>query len=462
VPVPARDWGDRVAEIAVDPDRARVHAEGWQSWTPTTTYSLSQRQWAPARDALWVSGYGGSRPRPPVDAPQTFQGDGLVVVDPGNGDDVLMIGALSADQPVATIRCSPAGTGRVEVRSNGAVVTMHSPAARGIEGAKAVFADAFATASGVAELRRVPTVWCSWYEYFTRVTEADVLENLQAVVDSNLPVEVLQLDDGYQAEVGDWLSLSGRFQSLEGMVGRIRDSGLRAGIWVAPFIAGARSQLVAEHPGWLLRTATGEPVVAIHNWDQDVYSLDVTHPGVQEYLHGVFAGFTRIGIDFFKIDFVYAAALDGQRHNPSDSGVGAYRQGLDHIRAAVGRDAYLLGCGAPLLPSVGKVDAMRVGPDTAPHWAAANGDLSQPGGESAELTVPARSYMQGRYWVNDPDCLLARPGAEQRERRADLIERYGGLRASSDRIRSLDGWGLATTARLLESVPAPRPFSSVR
>lgn len=455
----APSWGDLVTEIAVDPDRARVHAEGWQSWTPTTAYSLAERQWAPARDALWVSGYGGSRPQPPVDEPHTFQGDGLIVVDPGNGDDVLAIGASSARHPIATLRCTPKGRDRLEVRSSDAVTTMRVPAHSGIEGAKAGFADAFAAASGVAAVRQAPTVWCSWYQYFTQVTEADVLENLEAIVDRQLPVEVMQLDDGYQADVGDWLSLSDRFRSLEATVGRIRDRGLRAGIWVAPFIAGAHSQLVAEHPEWLLRSATGSPVVAIHNWGQDVYPLDVTHPGVLEYLERVFAQFEQGGIDFFKIDFVYAAALDGQRHNTSTSGIAAYRDGLDHIRAAVGEDAYLLGCGAPMLPSVGKVDAMRVGPDTAPHWAPRHGDVSQPGGESAELTVPARSYMHGRYWSNDPDCLLVRPGVEQRERRADLIERYGGLRASSDRILSLDDWGLATTSRLLGSVPPARPFS---
>ena len=136
----------------------------------------------------------------------------------------------------------------------------------------------------------------------------------------------------------------------------------------------------------------------------------------------------------------------------------AYRCGLDQVRASVGNDAYILGCGAPLLPSVGKVDAMRISADTAPTWEQEHGDMSQPGGASPELSTLARSYMHGRYWVNDPDCLLARPGIEHRERRANLIEHHGGLRGSSDRILALDGWGLDTTARLLRSVPPPKPF----
>jgi len=57
--------------------------------------------------------------------------------------------------------------------------------------------------------------------------------------------------------------------------------------------------------------------------------------------------------------------------------------------------------------------------------------------------------------------VIARPAVEQRERWAEVVERYGGLRSSSDRIADLDGWGLETTRRLLASVPAPVPFATL-
>ena len=60
--------------------------------------------------------------------------------------------------------------------------------------------------------------------------------------------------------------------------------------------------------------------------------------------------------------------------------------------------------------------------------------------------------------MNDPDCLIVRPGVERREEWAAVVERYGGLRASSDRIADLDEWGLATTRRLLGTPPPPVPF----
>jgi alpha-galactosidase len=52
---------------------------------------------------------------------------------------------------------------------------------------------------------------------------------------------------------------------------------------------------------------------------------------------------------------------------------------------------------------------------------------------AAALSVVGRAWQHGRFWVNDPDCLLLSPGVQQRERWAPTVERYGGLRGSSDR-----------------------------
>ena len=58
----------------------------------------------------------------------------------------------------------------------------------------------------------VPTGWCSWYYYYSRVTENDVLENLEWLRRhrTELPLEYFQIDDGYQPAPGDWLMPSER------------------------------------------------------------------------------------------------------------------------------------------------------------------------------------------------------------------------------------------------------------
>jgi alpha-galactosidase len=431
---------------------ARIYEHGWQSWSVSGGYAGGQRpQRPPDEGTARMDGPGTRRPAP-ADA---FQGEGLLAVDPGDGGGVVVVAASSPTTAVPTVRATVDGATATVSADGPVTVTTHAADGTGFDGPLGSWADSVA---GPAPLRPAPTIWCSWYHYFTKVTEADMVENIAAIAEQDLPVDVVQLDDGYQAELGDWLTLSDRFGSLAGIVARIRDTGRRAGVWVAPFLAGARSALVAEHPDWLVG-GRDAPVWAGHNWNQDVYGLDLTHPAVRAYLGEVFGRLLDTGFDFFKIDFLYAGALDGARTGEAadPDPIAAYRSGLALIREVVG-EAYLLGCGAPLLPSIGAVDAMRISPDTGPGYEPPGGNLSKPAVRSAITTGRARRWQHGRWWVNDPDCLLARPAAEHREEFAAHVAASGGLRGFSDRVSALDGWGTATVRALLGDVPPPTPF----
>ena len=223
-------------------------------------------------------------------------------------------------------------------------------------------------------------------------------------------------------------------------------AGRRAGIWVAPFLVGERSPLVREHPDWLIGGA--DPGTG---WGgQQLHCLDATHPGAEAYLREVFGTFRGLGIDYFKIDFIYAGAMDGRRADPSIGGVDAYRAALGIIREAIGPDAYLLGCGAPILPSVGLVDAMRIGPDIAPPLRAR--------GRRPVPALPARGGPEQSL-----AGVAARPLLGQRRRlpggraAGGAARGVGGVRraptagcaAAATGSAGLDDWGLQTTRRLL-------------
>ena len=431
---------DRIATVPVDPARATVYEHGWQSWSPTVAYRLDQPPYRPVSDLRRVGNY-----RPESTVPDgVFWGEGLLAIEPGTGEGVHVFGAPSAAGPIPSIRAEVVGD-TVQVSADGEVSSAVLDTDGGLDGALARWADGFAAAAGVGPLRPPPTAWCSWYHYFERVTQADIEENLHAIEALGLDIDVVQIDDGYQAEIGDWLLLSDRFPSLAAEVDSIRAAGRRAGIWVAPFLVGERSALARAHPDWLVGGASPGT-----GWgDQQLAALDVTSPGAEAYLREVFGTFRDLGIDYFKIDFIYAGAMEGRRARAEVPGVEAYRLGLRIIREAIGPDAYLLGCGAPILPSVGLVDAMRVGPDIAHHFEPEDGDLSQPSLGAAAQNTRWRAWQHGRFWINDSDCLVAGPHVERREEWADVVERYGGLRTSSDRLRALDEWGLQTTRRLL-------------
>ena len=441
---------ETVDEVAVEPAIAQVYEHGWQSWSPTTVYPADGSSHRPVRRPAQVMSYRPGKPAPM----QGFQGEGLLAVDPGAGATVRLYATIDGQSSVPSIRASYVD-GRVVVSADGPVQTLTGST---VDGVLAEWGDGYAARVGVGPLRAAPTAWCSWYHYFTEVTEADVDENITDIGKFDLPIEVIQIDDGWQTEIGDWLTLSDRFASLTGLVQRIHDTGRRAGIWVAPFLLSARSATVREHPEWLIGGDPGAPVDAGFNWDADLYAIDTTHPGARGYLTEVFGRLREYGFDYFKIDFIYAGALDGIRHDGSLP-LAAYRSGVQLIRDVVGPDAYLLGCGAPILPTVGLVDALRVSADVAPTYLSHDGDASQPSQYGATISTVARAWQHGRFWVNDPDCIVARPEIERRQEWAEVVESYGGLRASSDRIAALDDWGLETTRRLLSEVPPPTPFS---
>ncbi|MBV1855190.1 glycoside hydrolase family 36 protein [Catellatospora tritici] len=432
---------------------ATVYEHGWQSWSPATVYPAAATSWRPVRQPAQIMNY-----RPETPAPRTgFQGEGLLVVDPADGSPVRLYAAADGMETVPSIRASLTA-GRMRIRADGPIETCYG---RTVRGALADWADRFAARAGVVDIRPAPTMWCSWYHYFTQVTAADITENLAAIGRHDLPVDVVQIDDGWQSEIGDWLTYSDRFPSFPELIRQIRDAGRRAGIWLAPFLVTSRSQTFEEHPDWLLRQPDGTLVDAGHNWNTQLYALDTTHPGARAYLTDSFERLRELDIDFYKVDFVYAGALEGVRHDGS-SPLAAYRSGISLIRAAIGPQAYLLGCGAPILPSVGLVDAMRVSPDTALHYLPTNGDdVAMPSQQGATLSTVGRAFQHGRFWVNDSDCLIARPDMQRRHEWASIVEQYSGLRTSSDRIASLDAWGLETTRRILSTAMPPTPFVGV-
>src|SRR3712207_3966028 len=198
-----------LARIPVDRARAAVYEHGWQSWSPTSAYRLDERPFRPGTDDRRVGNYHPERTAPH----DAFWGEGLLAVDPGTGDGVHAYGALSPGGPIPSIRAE-VDAGGVVVRADGEVERLVVDAGaddeaphRPLDRALARWGEGFAAAAKVGGLHPPPTAWCSWYHYFEHVTQADIAENLAAIDDLGLPVDVVQIDDGYQAEIGDWLVL---------------------------------------------------------------------------------------------------------------------------------------------------------------------------------------------------------------------------------------------------------------
>lgn len=417
-------------------DESFVYEHGWQSWSPAGVYPGSTGRSPRPRKRIWQA----MAFRPEIPAPDSgFQAEGLLAIVNADGTAEVVY-APAPEVEVPSIRARDEG-GRLVVSSNGAVE--HLRASSLDEGLAAV-GDVLAARLVTRPVESLPAGWCSWYTYWNEVTAQDIVDNLEVIDEHDLGIGVVQVDDGYQKGIGDWLDGRPGFGDLDEVARRIMDSGRTPGLWTAPFLVGADSDLAAAHPDWLV----GGAVASDRHWDQEIRVLDVTHPDAAEHLVGVFATLRERGFGFHKIDFIYGGAMVGRRHEDMTP-IEAYRRGLELVREGAGDNAVILGCGAPLLPSIGLVDAMRISPDVMPAWEPDLDDISQPGMRSALAAGRARAWMHGRLWVNDPDCVLVRPEVERPAPWAAYVETLRGLAVSSDPLPRLDAAHLARTRELM-------------
>ena len=108
--------------------------------------------------------------------------------------------------------------------------------------------------------------WCSWYSYYNKITPEIIEKNLSVIKSKNLNFDLIQIDDGYQKNVGDWLEQSPKFEGrMKALCNMIKENGFIPGIWIAPFIGDKKSELVEIHPDYILRNEYGKPITAGYN-----------------------------------------------------------------------------------------------------------------------------------------------------------------------------------------------------
>jgi alpha-galactosidase len=293
-----------------------------------------------------------------------------------------------------------------------------------------------------------PSGWCSWYCFGPRVTGQQVLDNLDVIVRSTPGLRYVQIDDGYQPAMGDWLLTGPAFGGdVRGVLRQIRERGFEPAIWVAPFIAEKDSQLFASHPEWFVKDATGAPLpadrVTFGGWRRGPwYALDGTHPGTQQHLEQVFGTMRREwGCTYFKLDANFWGAIHGGRfHDPRATRIEAYRRGMAAIRRGAG-DAFILGCNHPIWASLGLVHGSRSSNDIKRSWSRVAGTARQ---------NLLRNWQNGRLWWNDPDAVVLAGGLSEDEVsfHATAIYATGGMLLSGDDLTTIPPARLAMLRKL--------------
>lgn len=441
----------------------RFLRHGWQSWSHTGGAAL-----APGGDPAfgggpWLRGLHHAVGTPPADRADWHESSLVSVAEDGEGRACLA-GVVERGVGTGLVywHAEPEGV-RVEVE-----IRLEIPLAPGasldFERIRIAlgtdpnallerYAEELGSENGARTAGRFQAGWCSWYQYFHAVTEADLLRNLEALSArrEEIPVEVVQLDDGYQRAIGDWLETNEKFpRGLAPLAQEIRAAGFRPGIWTAPFCVVRESRLFDARPDWLLRRGEALHRGLLHaEWtaDGNVYVLDPSREDVRRHLLRTAAALSGMGFTYQKHDFLYAVAMEADAHDPAMTRAGRLAAGLRALREGAGEDAFLLGCGCPIGPAIGLVDGMRIGSDTAPHWEVRGAipgiEATQPSVGNALQGIFGRAWMHRRLWLDDPDCLLLRHRQTDLSRDevrtlAAAVAASGGMVLISDDIAALD------------------------
>jgi alpha-galactosidase len=331
----------------------RYYRHGWQSW------SL----------AAWTD------PNPlPVQMPAIFHplqldaqhvhkkylnGSWLGAVEFADGN-VLLLGALATDTNVSLVQNQLSGWSEVDETE---WFIGFGPETALFE----EYAEQLGNRLGVSKKKDAPRVWCSWYSLYYGIDETILHQIFNDLGD--LSFDVLQVDDGWEVDVGYWEANKKFPSGMKALADKIKSTGRRAGLWLAPLIVQRSSRLFRDpkHAEWFLRGENGQLVSAGFNWGEQVYALDTTHPDVILWLTALMKQVRAWGFDYLKLDFLYAGALKGKRHKdiPREA---AYREALQVMRDAMGTEAFFLTCGTPILPAIGICDAIRIGPDVSYRW----------------------------------------------------------------------------------------------
>jgi alpha-galactosidase len=436
---------DELKRLTVDPERAVIYEEGWSGGSTSGAYALKQK---PFREQDPMVRYQRDRPEW-RQHPTGFHGEGLLAIQEHQDGPVHIFGAdptLSASRPgssyVPVVQAHVRGD-TVLVKAEPGIEYSTDAGPGGLQGALGRWAASYRDALDVtAPDAPAPVVWSSRLENPDEVTEKYVCDNLERITQRDLPFDVLQIY-GYQAESGDWTKTGPGFrsmgdQTIADLATRIRTAGMQAGIWIAPFHVTKDSALGrAHHHDWML------PVMD-QSHGAPRYILDVTNPKAAAYLKEVLQTMRGWGITYFEADHLYAGAIESSERHERMNGVQAYDIGMQLMREAIGDDAYLVGRGAPIFPSVEYMDAMQVSPDATYDKNASAGvtDIRHaPQALSARSSI-SRRWMQGNFgWSNHTGPLLLHDGAPARDQWAQTVQDNGRLISVSTDLAEVGSTG---------------------
>ena len=252
--------------------------------------------------------------------------------------------------------------------------------------------------------------YTSWYNYYGGITEEILNRDIDGLATVKESADIFQIDDGYQTKTGDWTSVKKDLypHGMNYLTEKIHRKGFKAGLWLAPFNAAKSSRVFAEHPDWFIKDAKGKYQLGSIAWG-GAYTLDFYIEEAADYIRNFFnVVLNEWNFDMVKLDFLYSVCQTPRRNKSRGQ---IMCEAMDFLRECVG-NKLLLGCGVPLFPAFGKVDACRISCDVGasfkPAWYNSTLNHEVPSTRCAMINTIFRRHLNGRAFVNDPDVFYLR------------------------------------------------------
>ncbi len=246
------------------------------------------------------------------------------------------------------------------------------------------------------------SAYCTWYYHADNYNEKIFDADIEAFKKDHMPFDVFLIDECWDMDRwGDFEENESFPNGMKRVAQQIGKAGYIPGIWLAPFLADHESKLAENHPEWLLKNSKGKLCTFFMN-ERDHLILDLTYPGVCEYLEDQFRKLSYDwGFRYFKFDFMRSVFIDTDQQffDKTATSLEAYRKGLEAIRRGAGDDAYISVCGGHYGASLGLADSQRSGSDVKSFW------------NEKELPKYRQNILRtwmADLWHVDPDAMMVR------------------------------------------------------
>lgn len=150
-----------------------------------------------------------------------------------------------------------------------------------------------------------PILVNNWEATYFDFTDEKLLDIAKTAADCG--IEMLVMDDGWfgkrdtdECSLGDWWVNEDKIKcGLPKLVEQINELGLKFGIWFEPEAISRESQLIKEHPDWVMQVEGRAKTIG-----RNQYILDMTREDVRDYLFSIMADtLSSANIEYVKWDY---------------------------------------------------------------------------------------------------------------------------------------------------------------